>query len=72
LNVKRKIKRPEVAGVISKSKGGPNIIKDSCWINNDDAVTCGIKNYKLWTAEKLYKTPRNSIKRGFDNKLLCC
>ena len=59
--------------VLGKSKGCPDPILDMAWQNNEEFATCGVKNYSLWkyTKKAKFKKPRNKIKRGIDNMLLC-
>lgn len=76
LDVKGKIKKGGKGlkgGVLGKSKGPPDPILDMAWHNDTEFATCGVKNYCLWTYSKKakFKKPRNKIKRGIDNTLLC-
>jgi WD40 repeat protein len=76
LDVKKKVKKggKGKSNVLGKSKGCEDPILDCCWIDNKQFVTCGPKNYQLWTYDKKkdFKKPRNSVKSGYDNKIFCC
>jgi len=38
--------------ILGSKKGGKKIILKIGWVNENEFVTIGIKNFKYWTAEK--------------------
>jgi len=77
LDVKGRIKKGgkgKKGFVLGKSKGCPDPILDMAWQSPTEFVTCGVKNYSLWSYSKKakFKKPRNKIKRGIDGSALLC